>query len=66
MEFNRYDPYDVGYSTGYQDGHAQGNRDGYVEGWTAFGTEVEPRIAQLYVEMREMEARISLLESKLK
>lgn len=50
--------YGIGYDQGFSDGHA----DGYAEGYDAAEKTFQPRVAKLYAELQELNARIAVLE----
>lgn len=50
--------YGIGFDQGYQDGKT----DGYQEGYEVASREFEPRVAKLYAELQELNARIAVLE----
>ena len=55
------DDYGTGYDQGFQDGRA----DGYADGYDMASAEFQSRIAKLYAELQELNARIAVVERKL-
>lgn len=53
--------YGIGYDQGYQDGKVEG----YQEGYEMASKKFEPRIAKLYAELQELNARIAVLEKNI-
>lgn len=54
-----------GYEIGYDQGFIDGRADGYAEGYDQATKKYELRVAKLYAELQELNARIAVLEKNL-